>query len=76
MKRKGLTKMPRERVGYRENLQDILEFSNNRRLLTLEDVRLYTGFRDNRTLKRRFPFKDGFISAATLALCLTGGETK
>lgn len=66
--------MSRERQGYRENLQDILEFSGGRRLLTVTDVKNYTGLSDHRSIKRRFPFRDNCISAATLALCLTGGD--
>lgn len=62
-----------EPLGYRENLEDILAFSGGRRLLALSEVRAYTGFKDDRTLKRRYPFKDGYISAATLAKCLSGG---
>lgn len=65
--------MSRERSGYRENLQDILEFSGGRRLLTVADVKKYTGLADYRTIKRRFPFVDNRISAANLALCLSGG---
>ena len=68
--------MPRERPGYRENLQDILEFSSGRRLLTIAEVRAYTGVLDNRTLKRRFPFQNGYISAATLAMHLCGGAVR
>lgn len=62
--------MPRERTGYRENLQDILEFFDGKRLLTVGEVKTYTGLLDNRTLKKRFPFSNGYISAATLALHL------
>ena len=62
-----------EPLGYRENLQDVLEFSNGRRLLSLKEVKQYTGLKDDRSVKRRYPFKDGFISAATLAKCLSGG---
>ena len=65
--------MPREQTGYRENLQDILEYFGGKRLLSTNDVRAYTGIQDNRTLKKRFPFSDGYIGAVTLALCLTGG---
>lgn len=69
--------MSRERTGYRENLQDILEFTGGRRLLTYEDVKKYTGLGDNRTVRRRFPhFVNNTISAATLALCLSGGKPK
>ena len=65
--------MSRERVGYRENLQDILEFSNGRRMLSVKEVSAYTGLTDYRAIKKRFPFQDNFISAATLAMCLAGG---
>lgn len=66
--------MSRERRGYRENLQDVLEFFHGKRLLTVAEVKAYTGLADYRTIKRRFPFTENRISAATLALCLTGGE--
>ena len=66
--------MSRDRVGFRENLQDILEFSGGRRMLTVAEVKAYTGLVDYRTIKRRFPFKDRYISAATLAMCLSDGE--
>lgn len=66
--------MSRERPGFRENLQDILEFSNGRRMLTVAEVKAYTGLTDYRTIKRRFPFRDNYISAPTLALHLTGGQ--
>ena len=65
--------MSRERFAYRDNLQDILEYFEGRRALSASDVRKYLGFRDNRTVKRRFPFKDGYISAPLLARCLSGG---
>ncbi len=64
--------MPREHTGYRENLQDILEFSGGKRLLTMSDVKTYTGLVDDRTVKKRFPITNGYISAATLALHLAG----
>lgn len=66
--------MSRERCGYRENLQDILEFSGGRRLLTVADVSAYTGLKDYRTIKRRFAFVDNRISAANLAMHLSGGS--
>ena len=68
--------MPRERTGYRENLQDILEFFGGKRMLSVKDVLEFTGFADSRTAHKRFPFSDGYISAATLALCLAGGGGK
>ena len=68
--------MPRERATYRDNLQDILEFFNGRRLLTVADVKTYTGLTDYRTLKKRFPFTKNTISAPVLARCLSpqGGD--
>ena len=68
--------MSRERYGYRENLQDILEFFGGRRVLTIADVRRYTGLNDYRTLKSRFPFHNNSISAVSLAIALAGGESK
>lgn len=68
--------MSRERDGYRETLEDILEFTGNKRLLSLHDVKAYTGFTNDRAVKRRYPIKDGYIAATMLALCLAGGETK
>ena len=65
--------MPREPKAYRENLQDVLEFFGGKRLLTLADVRAYTGLADNRSIKKRFPIKDGCISASTFAWVLSGG---
>lgn len=66
--------MPRELPAYRDNLQDILEFFGGRRVLSLDDVRRYTGLKDDRTIKRHFPFQGRIISAATLARCLSGGS--
>lgn len=66
--------MSRERSGYRENLQDILEFFGGKRLLNVSDVKTYTGLTDTRTVKSRFPFEHNRISAVTLALCLAGGD--
>ena len=65
--------MSRERVGYRETLEDILDFFGGRRLLNLADVKAYTGLKDDRSVKARFPIKDRYIAATTLAVCLSGG---
>lgn len=67
--------MPRERPAYRDNLEDILSFTGGKRILTINDVRQYTGLVNSRTIKRHFPIQKGVISAATLARCLAGGET-
>ena len=63
-----------ENVDYRNNLEQILAFTNGRNLLTTADVLRFTGIRDYRTAHRRFPFQGNTISAATLARCLCGGS--
>lgn len=65
--------MSREKAGYREILQDILEFSQGRRMLTIKEISAYTGIADYRAIKKRFPVKDNYISAFALAMSLTGG---
>lgn len=66
--------MSREKPYYRENLEQILKFSQGRQLLSVNDVRQFTGIKDYRTIKRRFPFTGNYISAATLASSMAGGE--
>ncbi len=61
----------REKDGYRENLEQILTFSNGKSLLSLKDVRAFTGIKDNRTLKKRYTFTAGYISATDLARAMT-----
>lgn len=64
--------MPRERAYYRENLEQILKFTGGGNLLTITDVRDFTGVKDRRTVKRMFPFNSSNrISAATLAAYLS-----
>lgn len=56
---------------YRENLESILEHSGGKHLLTMDEVRSYTGLKDTRAIHRRFPFFiGGYISAETFAKCL------
>ena len=62
-----------EAFAYRDNLEQILAFSGGSHLLSVADVGRFTGLKDCRTIKRRFPFVDNYISAATLARCLCGG---
>lgn len=62
-----------EPSAYRDNLADILDFTGGRRLLSVGEVGRYTGLRDPRTIRRRFPrFQGRYISAAALARCLSG----
>lgn len=66
-----------ESAFYRENLESILDRFGGRHMLSLQDVRDYTGFRDNRTVKRLFPyFVSGYISAETLAKCLSASPPR
>lgn len=67
--------MPRESEFYRDNLEQILKFTDGRQLLTVAEVGRFTGLVDQRTIKRRYPFVENRISAATLARCLCRGET-
>ena len=66
--------MSRERNGMRENLQDILEFFSGKRLLTVSDVSRYTGVANRASVKKMFPFNENYISATTLAMCLSPKE--
>lgn len=66
-----------ENKYYRDNLEQILEFTGNRQLLSITDVKQFTGLKDYRTVRRYYPMnKAGYISAATLARCMCGGERK
>lgn len=62
-----------EPFAYRENLEQILEFSGGKNLLNISEVARFTGIADRRVVKRIYPFVDNRISAATLARCMCGG---
>lgn len=57
----------KEKDGYRLLLADILDYTGGRHLLTVADVKGFTGFKDNRTVKKKYTFKDGYIAASELA---------
>lgn len=61
---------------YRENLESVLAHFGNKHLLSPGEVCEYTGFRDNRTVRKRFPFVDGYITAETFARCLCSAQPK
>ena len=65
-----------ENQYYRDNLEQILKFSEGRNLLGVSEVGRFTGLVDRRTITRRYPFVNGKISAATLARCLCGSIKK
>jgi len=67
--------MPRELPFYRENLEQILEFSKGRQLLSATDVKNFCGI-DARTAKKLFPFTGNHISAATLAAAMSQTSSK
>lgn len=63
--------MPREKEGYRANLEMLMEAFPGR--LTVKATELSKWFgQDVRTIKRYYPIKpDGTISLVTLARCLS-----
>ena len=65
--------MARETADYRDNLEDILAFTGGARMLSGLQVSKYLGLCFN-TVKKRYPFKDGYISAMTLARCMSSME--
>lgn len=66
-----------EHPAYRDNLEQVLQFTGGRQMLNVTEVGRFTGLKDPRTIKRRFPyFVDNYISAATLARCMCGGGKK
>lgn len=62
-----------EHPAYRDNLEQILKFSNGRQMLTIGEVMAFTGIRHYTTIHKLFPFTGPYISAATLARCMCGG---
>ena len=61
---------------YRDNLNTLREKANGKELLNLRETADILGFKDTRTVKKRFPFKDGYISLTNLARCMTPGTPK
>lgn len=62
-----------EHIDYRNNLEQVLKYSNGRQMLTIAEVKDFTGICHYQTLHKRFPFVNGYISATTLARCMCGG---
>lgn len=61
--------MPREKEGYRFNLERLNEVFPDHDLLSVQDVIRFTG-RNYRTVKELFPFKGNYISKVELARAL------
>lgn len=67
--------MALENKYYRDNLEEILKYTGGKHLLSIQDVKGFTGLSDPRTVRKYYPMTpDGHISAATLARCLCGSE--
>jgi len=66
------SKTEREHL-YQENLKRLQEKSGGKEMLNLRETADLLGFKDTRTVKKKFPFVDGYITLATLAHCLTPG---
>lgn len=64
--------MAREKKDYRVILEDILDFSGGRRILTAKDVARYTGL-SYPTVKKRYGIGTDGVAAPTLAMALAGG---
>ena len=60
-------------VLYQDNLTRLQEKSNGKEVLNLRETALILGFKDTRTVKKLYPFENGYISLATLARCMTPG---
>lgn len=58
--------MSREKEAYRDNLERLIEAFPDRELLRIKDVAQFCGV-SVQYASKRFPFKDRFISKATLA---------
>lgn len=64
--------MPKEPRAYRDNLADILEYNENRRIVSQQTVSAYLGL-NPKTVKKRYGIGREGISAPTLARLLSEG---
>ena len=58
-------------IIYRDTLAFLREKSGGKEILNLRETADILGFKDVRTVKKKFPFVDGYITLVTLARCLT-----
>lgn len=66
-----------EALGYRDVLEDILAFTEGRRVMTIAEVSKYTGLKDYRTIKKRYPrFENGCIPVPVLARLMCSAKNK
>jgi len=62
--------MPREREGYRENLEELNKFFPDRNLLSEKNMVQFTG-RDRDVVKHFFTFKENYIRNAEAARAMS-----
>lgn len=62
--------MPREKEGFRDNMERLNEFFPDRDLLSVTDLVKFTG-RDRRTVTKFFPFKNNYIGKVEVARTLS-----
>ena len=70
----GQALMSRESEFYRDNLEQVLQFSKGRQMLNIKETMEFTGIKSYATIGKLFPFVGGYISAATLARCMARKE--
>lgn len=68
--KRGGDNMSRESEFYRDNLEQVLEFSKGRQMLNIKETMEFTGIKSYATIGKLFPFVGGYISVATLARCM------
>ncbi len=61
-------------IFYLDNLRMLEEKAPGKEVLNLKETAAILGFKDVRTVKKLYPFVNGYISLPTLARCLTPGE--
>jgi len=67
--------MSRESEFYRDNLEQVLDFSKGRQMLNVKETMEFTGIKSYATMHKLFPFVNGYISVPTLARCMARERT-
>lgn len=64
--------MPREKEGYRENVERLNDLFPGREMLTVQDVMQVMGYRSVNTAKKYVPFVNRRVSKVILARLMCG----
>ena len=64
--------MPREKPGYRDNLERLIEYFPDREMLTRKDLCEFTGL-SRPALANNYPFEGKYISKADFARLISKG---